>query len=197
MALVVVDRYPGTDASGVYINDVVWAQFSQQVDSDTVTYYNFTVSERDTYLPVEGTVQLKGVSGNIDDAVAVFVPTNGFARNTRYSVLLSSAIKAKTGGGYLDHDTVWYFTTTNVAISGNIGDLQYDLDPSGLTSSGTTTAGPVSGATPLAVIATTPEDYATNQDNDTPHISITFNDVIPSGINLYEHIDITSKGVLG
>lgn len=196
---IITDQYPKSDASGVYINDVVWAQFSEPIDPVSATYYNFSVNERDTYMPVDGTIELSGVSGVQDYAVAVFIPTNGLLRNTRYSVLASSSLKSKNGVA-LDHDVQWYFTTGNVAASGNIGDTEYDLDPSGFTSSGVAETGPTaSGSTAEALIVTStnPENYDSEVPTNVPHIAITFSDVIPSGINLYDHIRMTRKEILG
>lgn len=195
----IVDKYPKEGASGVYINDIVWVQFSEPVASGTVTYYNFTVNERNTYDPVDGTPEVHGISGFINDAIAVFVPTTGFKRNTEYSVLVSSAIKAKTDNRYLDSDVTWYFKTGSTASSGTVGSSVYHLDPSGFTASGTTSTGPDSSGTqnnPLEILDTYPTDHATDIPTDLGYIKLVFNAPIPSGINLYEFIDITSKSCL-
>lgn len=194
------DQFPKPDASGVYINDIVWAQFSEPIDPDTATYYNFTVNERETYDTVEGTVHLQGVSGNFDNSVIVFTPTNGFSRNTNYAVLATTGLKSADGLRYLTHDTSWYFRTGNEAASGNIGDDIYDLDPSGFTEATPSGASPTSSgaiADPLNVVSTNPPDYGTNNPLNLQHIAIEFDDTIPSGISLYDHISITSKSVLG
>ena len=196
MALIITDRFPAQDASGVYINDIVWAQFSQELDADSATYYNFTVTERNTYDSVDGTVTLQGVSGNLDNAIIVFVPTNGFQRNTEYSILASTGLTNKTGTENLDHDDLWYFKTGNDFLSGNIGDNIYDLDPSGFTLADTTASGAISGATALAVLSTYPTSYSTNLGRALKYIAITFNGPIPSGTSMYEHLRITSRNVL-
>lgn len=197
--LTIVDTFPASDASGVYLNDVIWAQFSEPIDANTATYYNFSVTERETYEPVEGTVEVHGVSGNINDAVVMFIPTNGFTRNARYTVIASTAIKSKVGSRYLDHDTVWYFQTGNTASSGNIGDSIYDIDPSGFTEVVASGTGPTATgvlSTPLAVVSTSPTDYATNQNRNLSNIKIVFNDSLPDSIDYYDHLSITSKQVL-
>lgn len=195
--LYIVDRFPRPDASGVYINDIVWVQFSEPIASGTVTYYNFTVNERDTYDPVPGNVSTHGVSGGLNDALALFVPTNGLKRNTNYSVLVSTGIGNKTGNEYLDHDDTWYFRTGSGALAYGIGDSIYHLAPSGFTSSGVPVgSGPVTSGVPLEILETSPAIYDTNLRRDLPRISIRFNDVVPSGISLYDKITITQKGVL-
>ncbi len=198
--LSVSDQFPTPDASGVYINDIVWAQFSEPLNPNSVTYYTFTVNERDTYDVVDGTVHLQGVSGNYDNSIIIFTPTNGFNRNTNYTVLATTSIKSADGQRYLDHDTTWYFRTGNTAASGNIGDDIYDLDPSGFTVATPTGYAPTSSgaiADPLNVVSTNPINYGTNKSLSIQHIAIEFDDVIPSGIDLYDHLTITSKHVLG
>ena len=116
--LFVVDKYPAEYASGVYINERVWAQFSVPISSATATYYNFTINRRDDYEPVEGTISVQGISGGLNDAIAIFTPRYAFARDTEYSVLVSTGIKAKNSPDYLADDTVWYFKTGSVAASG-------------------------------------------------------------------------------
>lgn len=195
--LTVVDHYPSRDASGVYVNDVVWAQFSEQINSETATYYNFVVTERSNYEPVDGTINVQGVSGNLNDAVIVFVPNDYLKRNTGYSVLVSTGITNKNNNENLDTDYTWYFETGNIAQSGNIGDDVYDLDPSGVTTTSTTVSGYISGASPLKVLETYPSDYDTNVKRNLGYISIRFNAPIPSGVDLYDKIVITPKRVLG
>ena len=196
--IIITDKFPASDASGVYINDVVWAQFSEPLNTTTANYYNFTVHERDTYEPVEGSVELQSVSGTFDNSIIVFVPTNGFVRNTRYAALASTAIASADSLRVLDYDYTWYFTTGASAATGNIGDSVYDLDPSGFTLSGAVATGPSVSSTgiPLAVVSTTPADYGTNVALNTPHIAIEFNDAIPSGVDLYNYIKLTSKHIL-
>jgi hypothetical protein len=195
--LVITDRYPQPNASSVYINDVVWAQFSEPIASGTANYYNFSVTERDTYDTVTGTVVVRGVSGQIDNAIAMFIPTDGFSRNTRYAALVTAGITNQAGDKALDGDEVWHFTTGNTASSGTIGADVYNLDPSGFTapaSSGVIADTGASGI-PLAVIATSPDDYGTNIALDTQHVAIEFNYVIPSGIDLYDKIAVSSKDI--
>ncbi|HLD91520.1 MAG TPA: Ig-like domain-containing protein [Patescibacteria group bacterium] len=195
--LYIVDRYPAEYASGVYINDMVWAQFSVPISSGTATYYNFTVNEKNTYDPVDGSVEVRGISGGLNNAVIVFMTTNGFKRNTEYAVLASTGLKAKDTNDYLIDDSVWYFTTGTGVYSGLIGGVDA-IVPSGITedsTSGVIGADP-SGAA-LEVIETIPEDFESNVSLSLPYIGIRFTGVIPSGVNLYDHISLTSKKVLG
>lgn len=195
--LYIVDKYPAEYASGVYINDLVWAQFSVPISSSTATYYNFTVNEKNTYEPVEGTVTVQGVSGGLLDSVIVFTPTNGFTRNTEYSVLVSTGIKAKNSDDYLEDDTVWFFKTGNTALSGLLGG-DYDILSSGVTSSGVVESSELStSGIPLEVLETVPANYSINNLNNIPFIGIRFNGVIPSGINMADHISLSARRVLG
>lgn len=197
MALTIVDHYPGQDASGVYLNDVVWAQFSHPLNTGTVDSINFAITDNE-YYPVDGTVEVHGVSGNIDDAIVMFIPTDGFVRNTRYIVTIATNIEDKNGV-HLSRDNFIFFTTGNTAASGNIGDSIYDIDPSGFTASGTAPSGPTATGvldSPLTVVSTTPDYGGTNKARNIPYIAIKFNDILSSSIDLSDNITITSKGIL-
>ena len=197
-SIFVTDQFPEPNATGVFINDVIYVQFSEPVDASTVTYYNFTVNERHSFQPVDGTIELQSISGTFSDSLAIFVPDNGLKRNFKYTVLVTTGVKSKVGERFLDHDHSWFFETGNVAASGTIGDAEFDLDPSGFTASGVVSSGPTtSGNISLEVISTSPADCATNISRSIPNICITFNDIIPSGIDLYDHITLTPRGVLG
>ena len=199
--LYVVDKFPVEYASGVYINERVWAQFSVPIDATTATYYNFTVNRKDDYEPVEGNISVQGISGELNNAVIIFTPTYAFDRETDYSVLVSTGIKAKNSPDYLVNDTVWYFKTGVVAASGLIGssgiiissgytDL-YNPFGNGLNPSGE----------PLAVIETVPTPYSYNIDRNIPFIALRFNGVIngvePSGINIADHMHIIARRIFG
>lgn len=194
----IVDQFPAGYASGVYINDRVWAQFSVPISIESATYYNFTVNEKNTYEPVEGTVSVQGVSGSINDAVIIFTPYQAFKTNTDYSVLVSTGIKAKATDDYLADDTVWYFTTGNIAASGLIGSENIII-PSGVTDAELLEDlyGPQPGKDPFAVIESVPEKYAYNVETNIPFIAIRFNAPIPSGINIGDYIKLSSRRILG
>lgn len=197
--LFVVDKFPAEYASGIYTNDRVWAQFSVPISSGTATYYNFTVNERDTYEPVDGRVSVEGISGGLNETIVIFTPENGFKRNTSYSVLVSTGIKAKTSDDYLKDDYVWFFTTGNSATSGVLGGGGTGVVPSGVSTSGdiVSDTGLIETAEPLLVVETAPVEYSFNVARNIPFIGIRFNGVIPSGINLYDHISLTARRVLG
>lgn len=199
--LFLVDKYPSEYASGVYINDRVWAQFSMPIDSETATYYNFTINERETYEPVEGSISVESVSGNINNAVMIFTPKYAFNRDTEYSALVSTGIKAKNSSDYLSDDTVWYFKTGNIASSGVIGGGEVIIpsgytDPSNPFNNGLNPSG-----VPLEVLEVVPAPYAFGVDTNIPFIAIRFNGVIneidPSGINIANHIHLIQRRVFG
>ena len=198
--LTVVDQFPAEDASDVYINDIIWAQFSEEINPESATYYNFTVNERDTYEPVDGEVLVQGISGNLDNAVAVFVPSNNLKRNTAYSVLVSTAISNTNATSFLDHDTIWYFNTGNelkeVPPIGSSGTIV----PSGITDptpSGDLPGDAVPGELiPLDIVTTTPADYGSNVNRSLPNIAITFSSHIPETIDLYDKITLSARKVL-
>ena len=196
--LFITDRYPSEYASGVYINDRIWAQMSVPIDSTTATYYNFTVNTKDTYEPVDGTITVQGVSGEPNNAIIIFTPTVAFNRNTEYSVLASTGIKALNSPDYLADDEVWYFATGNTAASGLIGSENIII-PSGYTDYWDVQGsyGPVASGTPFDVVEVCPEKYAFDVPRNIPFIAIRFNAPIPSGINMADHIRIHARRVLG
>ena len=194
--LFVVDKYPAEYASGVYTNDLIWAQFSVPITVSTATYYNFTVNEKNTYEPVEGVVSVIGSSGILDTTI-VFTPSVPLIKNTEYSVLVSTGIKAKSTNDYLEDDTVWFFKTGTVASSGTIGGGTSPA-PSGTTEEEEVVESDLSSSgVPLEVLETAPIEYSYNVARNIPFIGIRFNGVIPSGINLADYISLSARRVLG
>lgn len=201
--LYVVDQHPKPDSTGIYINDVAWAQFSEPLASGCVSDYTFTVNNRDTFMPVDGRVEVAGIwiSGNyISNCIAKFIPTAGFDRDCRYSVLASTKIVNYSGTAFLDRDYVWYFETGSTASSGLIGES--GLDPTGFLTSGSLRMGPwdpegvdVQGHY-LQVVSTSPSGYDSDLSLSLPYIAIKFNAPLPTGLNLYNYIRMTSKHVL-
>jgi hypothetical protein len=199
--LFLVDKFPAEYASGVYINDRVWAQFSVPIDSSTATYYNFTVNERDTYEPVPGTISVEGISGGINEAVVIFTPTYAFKRDTDYSVLVSTGIKAKNSNDYLVDDTVWYFTTGTVSASGLIGS-ETIIIPSGVTDPDNPYSNGLNpNGSALEVEEVVPSPYAYGIPTNIPFIALKFNGIInavePSGINIADHIHLSARRIFG
>jgi len=202
--LTVQERFPRSDEQNVYLDTGITARFSEPVDPNTVTYINFTVNERDSYLPVEGVVTTEAYATPpsgvpiILEAIARFTPTENLKINTRYSVLASVGILDKDDGTPLEHDTVWYFTTCGV-VTPTEGDDEDEepTEPVGETVVPSGSTGPTSGAISFSVASTNPDNYGTNIPLNTQHIAITFNDVIPSGVDWYDYIQVTEKGVLG
>lgn len=195
--LFVVDKYPAEYASGVYINERVWAQFSVPIASGSATYYNFTVNEKDTYEPVDGTISVQGISGGLNEAMIIFTPRCAFTRDTEYSVLVSTGIQAKNSQESLQDDTVWYFKTGNAAASGLIGSSGI-IVPSGYTDPDNPyNNGLNPHGDPLAVIETAPISYAYGVERNIPFIALRFNAVIPSGINIADHIRVQARRIFG
>lgn len=195
--LFITDKYPSEYASGVYVNDRVWAQFSVPISSTTATYYNFTVNVKDTYAPVDGIVTVQDISGEPNNAIAIFTPLVAFTPNTEYSVLVSTGIQALQTTDYLADDTVWYFTTGNAVASGLLNNGV--IVPSGFTDNYDLEGyyGPVSSGTPFNVDEVCPEKYAFDVPRNIPFIAIRFNAPIPSGINIADHIRMHARRVLG
>ena len=196
--LFVVDKFPGEYASGIYINDRIWAQFSVPIASGTATYYNFTVNERDTYEPVEGTVSVQGISGGLSDTTIIFTPKYALKRDTSYSALISTGIKAKSSDDYLTDDLIWYFTTSNLVASGLIGSEDI-IVPSGYTDPNdySSTDGFNASGVPLTVMETVPAMYDINIPRDVPFIGIRLNAPIPSGINISDHVRLSCRRIFG
>ena len=195
--LFVVDKYPAEYASGVYINERVWAQFSVPISSGSATYYNFTVSARDTYEPVPGTISVQGLSGEINNAIIIFTPTYALTRNTDYSVLVSTGIQGELEDVYLSDDLIWYFTTGDTAASGSIGYPSIIL-PSGYTDPNNPyNNGLNPNGMPFAVDETVPIPFDSNIPLDLPFIALHFNAPIPSGINIADHVKLTARRIFG
>ena len=195
--LFITDKYPAEYASGVYLNDRIWAQFSVPISSGTATYYNFTVNFKDSYSPVEGVVTVQGLSGEMNSAIAIFTPTIPLTPNTEYSVLVSTGIQALHSKDYLADDTVWYFTTGN-----NLNPNIYGngvIIPSGFTDDIDIVSyyGPIPSGTAFDVVEVCPEKYAFDVPRNIPFIAIRFNAPIPSGINIGDHIRMHARRVLG
>lgn len=194
--LFVVDKYPAEYASGVYTNDLIWAQFSVPISISTATYYNFTVNDKNTYEPVEGTVSVIGNS-NILDTTIVFTPSVPLLKNNEYSVLVSTGIKAKSSDDYLEDDLVWFFKTSNMASSETIGGGSFPA-PSEITHEAKVVESDLSSSgVPLEVLETVPIEYSYNVPRNIPFIGIRFNGIIPSGINLADHIKLSARRILG
>ena len=201
--LYVVDQHPKPDVTGVYINDIAWAQFSEPIASGSANYYTFVVNNRDTFMPVDGRVEIAGIwmSGHYyPDCIVRFIPSVGLDRDCRYSVIASTKIVNVSGTAFLDRDFVWYFETGSEASSGLIGES--GLDPSGFVTSGVVPMGPwnpegldVQGHY-LQVVATTPSGYDSDLPLNLPYVGIKFNAPLPTGLNLYNYIRISSKHVL-
>lgn len=193
----IVDKYPAEYASGVFINDRVWAQFSVPISSDTLSYYNFVVNERETYEPVDGTLTIAGISGEMNNAMAIFTPKYAFTRNTSYSVLVTTGIKAKDSDDYLVDDKVWYFTTGSVASPDLIGSENIII-PSGNTNLSITDLNGLDINGPyLTIVETAPAPFSSNIELNVPFIALRFNGIIPSGIDIASHIHLSRRRIFG
>jgi hypothetical protein len=99
----VVSRYPASGATGVALDTVVTATFSEAMNASTITTSNFTLKIGST--PVSGTV-----SYNAGTYTATFTPSADLADDTIYTASLSTAI-TDVAGNALGAASTWNFTT--------------------------------------------------------------------------------------
>lgn len=188
MYLNAISNYPTNEASGIPRNATIWVQFNKTLDVSTVNYLTVTVATPDDgYVPLEGTVLTAASSGGYADTIIKFTPDIAFDPYIRYGFFIqggSNGIKSYEGDT-LPTNITYYFTTGGQTTTND------DLPASGVPEA--------SGYIPtekLQVISTYPENYDTNMATNLQYIKITFNDTIPSGINLYDKIKITAKRIM-
>ncbi len=99
----VVQVYPADAASGLEINTIVEAFFSEGMDIATINTSNFTLTNGATV--VGGTVTY-----NVLEKKAIFAPATNLAYGTVYTATVKTGAK-DTSGNALAADEVWSFTT--------------------------------------------------------------------------------------
>jgi len=188
MALVPIDNYPQLEGSGIARNSTVWVQFNKTLKEDTVSYITVSVtSPSDGYIPLEGEIELKASANGMADSMIKYTPDPAFDAYKRYVLSITggeNGIEAYDGDK-LTNSLEYFFTIGSGTVTNP------DVPATGVPA-----ASSYIPDTPLAVLSTNPEQNATNIDLDVQYIKIEFNDIIPSGINLYDLVKLTSKEVL-
>ena len=98
---------PDNGATGVALNAVITATFSQALDSATINSTNFSVRRGST--AVAGTISLSS-----DGKVVSFEPSEPLMPNSSYSVYIGRGIKSVEGNELLDYRYVTF--STGVAV---------------------------------------------------------------------------------
>lgn len=98
----VVSTTPADDATLVSISASITAEFSEDMDSSTISSATFTLTEGAN--PVAGTVSYSSNPG------ATFDPSANLLPNTVYTARLTTGAEDLAGNG-LEEDFVWSFTT--------------------------------------------------------------------------------------
>ena len=188
MSLIPIDNYPRNEASGIPRNATVWMQFNKTLSASTVSYITVSAAAPDnSYMPVEGTIELAESSGGLADNIIKFSPDPGWDAYKRYGLFITGkdqGIKSYDGDA-LQTNLEFFFTIGGDTVSNP------DVAATGVPE--------ISGYIPtskLQVLSTYPSDESTNISVSGDYIKIQFNDAIPTGINLYEYISITNRDVL-
>lgn len=101
VAPTVLSTSPADDATGVVINKVVRATFSEVMDPLTITTSSFTLAAGTT--PVSGTASYSGTT-------ASFTPAANLDAGVEYTATITT-LAASANGFLLENDYVWTFTT--------------------------------------------------------------------------------------
>lgn len=99
----VLSTDPANNATGVALNKMVIATFSESMDPLTINSSTFTVHNGSAQ--ISGTVTYAGPT-----LAAIFNPTSDFAPNTTYTGRITTGAKDPAGNG-IAADYVWVFTT--------------------------------------------------------------------------------------
>ena len=97
----VLSTDPSNGATGVSLNKVITATFSENMDPSLISNTSFLVKNGSTVIP--GSVSYTGV-------VATFVPTSSLAENTLYTGTITTAAK-DVAGNTIASNYIWTFTT--------------------------------------------------------------------------------------
>ena len=97
----VTSTIPANGATGVPVNQVLTATFSEEMNCSTLTTSTFTLAGPAG--AVAGTVACSGTS-------ATFTPTSKLAANTAYTATITTGV-TNVGGAALASNYVWTFTT--------------------------------------------------------------------------------------
>jgi len=101
---IVVSTIPLNAATGVPLNQIISATFSEAMNASTITTATFTLMQGTTF--VSGTV---GYSGT----VATYIPSSNLLSNTTYTATITTGAKDLEGAA-LANNYVWSFTTGTI-----------------------------------------------------------------------------------
>ena len=188
MSLIPIDNYPDIEASGIPRNASIWVQFNKSLEPNTVSYVTVSVvSPELDFIPLDGDVIVRASDNGVANSIVEFSPDTGYNAFTRYSFFIqggNNGIRAYDGDS-LANNLEYSFVTSSGTVDNPDVPATGVPEISGVLHSGD-----------LTVLSTYPSNYDTNISNNLKYIKIQFNDVIPSGTNLYDMINITSKDVL-
>lgn len=102
----VISTEPANGATGVPINKIIIATFSEAMDASTIT-----ASGAGTFSIAQGPIPLTG-SVTYMGTTATLIPTNAFAFNTVYTATISTNAKDLAGNAIVSN-YVWSFTTAS------------------------------------------------------------------------------------
>ena len=101
----VISTDPAKNATAVFLNKIISADFNMAMNESTINTTSFTVKKGTT--PVSGTVSYNGTT-------ATFTPDSPLTMNTVYTATITTAAK-NIQGTTIVAPYVWTFTTGNVA----------------------------------------------------------------------------------
>jgi len=116
----VITVSPENGQTGVALNAVVVAEFSQSLDPSTVTSTNFSIAS------FSGTLSLSdGVHG--PRSIVTFTPNNPWSPNTSYGIYIGTGIKSASGNPLLNYVTSSF--STGVVLTDNVAPYAVKVNP--------------------------------------------------------------------
>jgi len=98
---------PRNDASDVFLNVSITAQFSEPMNASTITTATFTVNDGEA--DIQGTV-------TYNENIALFSPSKELNIGTKYTVTITNGVE-DTAGNHMELNHTWSFTTGRVVES--------------------------------------------------------------------------------
>jgi hypothetical protein len=159
----VISTDPANNATGLALNTIITASFSEAMDPSTTTTGTFIFQQGET--PVSGTVSYTGTT-------AIFTPASNLAESTTYTATITTGAK-NIAGTALASNYLWSFTTTSAPptpsgqASVNLGSAgnYVILAKSGISTTGTTSIVGDIGVSPIAATAITGFSLAADTSN--------------------------------
>lgn len=124
---------PDNNATGVAVNTLVSATFSEAIDNTTVTDTSFVVTD-----PTDNVVA-GAIAVSADNTTVTFTSSAMLADNTTYTATLTTAVTDLAGNPLADN-VVWSFTTATAAMDTTPPTVQSISPTDGATGVTTTTA---------------------------------------------------------